>query len=475
MSREQSFWSTERLSPGKPDEKGTDGDRAHRSAFEHDHDRILFSTPVRRLSDKTQVFPLEKNDGVRTRLTHSHEVSNLSRSIGARIKRRNAASFDGQDFEKVVAPILGAIGLAHDLGNPPFGHQGEAAISRWFEQRKGWIFDRESDAESSGAIEPVTTDCKAEFTSFDGNPQSIRLLTRLQTSFGKVGLDLTAATIAASLKYPVSAANMNKDDPIAKKFGFFASEADIIHWAWEQTGLSEGQRHPLTWLMEAADDIAYSVLDVEDAMKKGIISPNDLINVLQADGNHTVLSDKILADFQKADQSNRPPSIIRDIKIGYARSHLIANLIEHATDAYLAKEAEILALTPILPLMDSSELCDCLKGIAFEYAFGNTEVLQVEAIGRRSVEELMSHFWTAIHVRKDPTKIDSKRSDAFSRYVYSLISSNYIEAATDLAQAGSEGCAQRLRYRELRLLTDMISGMTDSFAMNIAKEIATVE
>lgn len=475
MTIAPSLWSTARLSPGKAENAGTDGDRAHRSAFEHDHDRILFSTPVRRLSDKTQVFPLEKNDGVRTRLTHSHEVSNLSKSIGARIKRRNEDAFEGQDFEMVVAPILGAIGLAHDLGNPPFGHQGEAAISRWFEDRKSWIFDRQNERPDSASIEPVSTACKTEFTSFDGNPQSIRLLTRLQTSFGKVGLDLTAATIASAIKYPVSAENTNKDNPIAKKYGFFASEADIVHWAWEHTGLQEGQRHPLTWLMEAADDIAYSVLDVEDAMKKGIISPNDLINSLQSDGNHSALCESILNDFGKADQSGRPPSIIRDIKIGYSRSHLISELIEHATSEYLNNESKIMALDSITPLMETSPLCDCLKGIAFEYAFGNTEVLQIEAMGRRSVEELMSHFWSSIHIRKDPSRIDSRRTDAFSRYAYSLISSNYIEAATDVTQAGSDSCAKRLRYRELRLLTDMISGMTDSFAMNISKEIAAVK
>lgn len=474
MASAATLWSAKRLSPGKAELGGLDGDRGHRSAFEHDFDRILFSTPVRRLSDKTQVFPLERNDGVRTRLTHSHEVSNLSRSIGARIARRNPSSFSGQDQQTVVSPILGAIGLAHDLGNPPFGHQGEAAISRWFEDRRSWIFDRIHAKADKPEIDPVDGACKAEFTGFDGNPQTVRLLTRLQTSFGKVGLDLTAATIAAAIKYPVPASGVDASNPIKKKYGYFSSEEDIVQWAWRETGLSEGQRHPLTWIMEAADDIAYSVLDVEDAMKKGIISPNDLMNILQAAGNHSKLCGDLTADFDKADHSGRPPQIIRDIKIGYARSHLIADLIEHATVSYISLEPSIENFTCESPLMDSSQLCDALKEIAREYAFGNTEVLNIEAQGRKAVELLLDAFWHAISVRKNIGKISSRRTDAFSRYVYSLISPNYLESATDDAQSGSNEMAQCLRYRELRLLTDMISGMTDGFAMSAARDIASV-
>lgn len=472
--KKASLWSDARLSPGKgKGEESRDGERSHRTTFEQDYDRILFSTPVRRLSDKTQVFPLDTNDGVRTRLTHSHEVANLARSIGARISRRNANAFDKQDPATVILPILGAIGLAHDLGNPPFGHQGEAAIAKWFSDRKHWIFDRASETETKAQVDPVRSNLIREFTEFDGNPQTIRLLTRLQTSFGKVGLDLTAATIAAAIKYPVPAQDVDPKNPIAKKYGYFASEEDIVAWAWEKTGLKKGQRHPLTWIMEAADDIAYSILDVEDAMKKGIISPNDLMNILRGDrdGVHVGLCDEIAKDFDKVERSGRLPAIVKDMKIGYARSHLIANLIEHAASEYLRLEINISDYSCRTPLMDSSKLCESLKDIAREYAFGNPEVLFVEAKGRKAIEGLLGHFWHAIYVRRDKSKIMSRRNEAFSRFVFSLFSSNYLEAAVDIDQAGANEIAQRLRYRELRLLTDMISGMTDGFALNLSDRI----
>lgn len=475
MAETPTIWSDARISPSKGDNK--DGTSGHRTKFEQDHDRILFSTPVRRLSDKTQVFPLDSNDGVRTRLTHSHEVANLARSIGARIGRREPAAFDGQDIASVVQPILGAIGLAHDLGNPPFGHQGEAAIGRWFTERQDWVFDRRSEQDKTTHVDGVRANLRSEFTAFDGNPQTVRLLTRLQTSQGKAGLNLTATTIMASLKYPICASAVSKKDPIKKKCGYFDSEADVIAWAREQTGLLEGQRHPLTWIMEAADDIAYSVLDVEDAMKKGIISPEDLLNIIECEKEKcgSQVYEAIQDDFRKADASGRPPSIIRDVKIGYVRAHLISTLIEHATSNYITNRAAIDNYTHGIPLMDTSVLCGCLKGVAHQYAFGNTEVLFVEAKGRRAIEALLDAFWHSISTRENDNKIDSRRTEAFSRYIYSLFSANYLEAATDSEQAGTGEIAKRLRYRELRLLTDMISGMTDSFAINAAERMALLK
>jgi dGTPase len=373
-----------------------------------------------------------------------------------------------------VQPILGAIGLAHDLGNPPFGHQGEAAIGKWFKDQEHWIFDRKTD--SGAAIEPVTGCYRDEFTSFDGNPQTLRLLTHLQASQGRVGLDLTAATIMASIKYPVSAARVSEGHAATKKFGYFESEKHVVDWARTYTGLQEGQRHPLTWIMEAADDIAYSILDVEDAMKKGIVSPDDLGNILKCDA-HVCEGEaylRIRDDFSRADSSGRAPSIIRDIKIGYLRARLIADLIEHATTEYVSNRSDIFTYSHARALMDTSRLCECLKQVARDYAFGNPEVLYVEARGRSAVEGLMDAFWSAIATRKDAERVESKRTDATSRYVFSLVSSNYLEAAVTLDN-GATALAKALRYREMRLLADMVSGMTDSFSMALAEKIRSAK
>ncbi len=251
-----------------------------RSVFQHDYDRLLFSTPVRRLADKMQVWPMDENDGVRSRLTHSHEVANLARSIGTRAFQRSADNFGYADLYDTVQPILLAIGLAHDLGNPPFGHQGETAIGEWFDARQEWIFDSVSKDNKTPLEKPVPGELRPEFTKFDGNPQSLRLLTRLQTHHAKIGLDLTAATLAAAIKYPVHFANKDKTKAQAKKGGYFESERDVVEWIRLKTGLEESQRHPLTWIMEACDDIAYSVLDIDDLLKKSVLSPDDVLVLL---------------------------------------------------------------------------------------------------------------------------------------------------------------------------------------------------
>lgn len=280
------FWATARYPrPGMPESGARGGDQdpqGVRSVFQQDYDRILFSTPVRRLADKTQVWPMDENDGVRTRLTHSHEVANLARSIGTRVFRRAEGSFCKASLNETVQPMLSAIGLAHDLGNPPFGHQGETAIGNWFKVRQAWIFTRACAEEGADTLEQcVPESLWPEFTKFDGNPQSLRLLAKLQTHHARVGLDLTAATLAAALKYPVHVTNRNKARAQAKKSGYFESERDVIEWIRSETGLEEGQRHPLTWIMEACDDIAYSVLDVDDLLKKSVLSPDDVLVALR--------------------------------------------------------------------------------------------------------------------------------------------------------------------------------------------------
>jgi len=277
-----------RKPPSAPSaEKGAE----HRTAFERDYDRLLFSTPVRRLADKTQVFPLERNDSVRTRLTHSHEVANLARSIGTTLVYNHAVELGLQavpGFQRAVPALLGAIGLAHDLGNPPFGHQGEDAIRAWVSLHS--VSDRHGsfDIFQDSALSPAQ---RQDFAEFEGNAQSLRLLTRLQIINDGYGLNMSYAALAALMKYPVASDKIDKAVPSRKKFNFFQSEADIVSDVWQNTGLAEGVRHPLTLIMEACDDIAYSVLDLEDAAKKGLISFHDLIASLNhhADGDGQIL------------------------------------------------------------------------------------------------------------------------------------------------------------------------------------------
>lgn len=474
-----SFWSEARRPAGKIDtvsdvdksiDTSDDGDsRGWRSNFQHDHDRLLFSTPVRRLSDKTQVWPMDENDGVRTRLTHSHEVANLARSIGSNVASQIPDAFEA-DLHKVIQPILSAIGLAHDLGNPPFGHQGETAIGEWFRQRKSWIFSHYSEGKDKELDTPVEERLYNEFFKFDGNPQTFRLITQLQTHRDFLGLNLTAATLAASLKYVVPVDGIVDDSPIFKKYGYFESELEIVNWVREQTGLKSGCRHPLTWIMEACDDIAYSTLDVDDVMKKRIISPDDVLNILKYDRrtkNHPAVQ-KAISKCNGVYDPNRDPHVVRDIKISFLRAYLISALINEASANVVNSYDDLMNGTHSKPLMEESPLCDALKDIAKLHAFSNSSVLKMEARGAEAIAGLMTFFWIAITNRKTFEEIDSKRTTPMAKYGWSLISPNYIEAAV---RSSGKTQAAGIRYRELRLLTDMISGMTDTFALNLWDEV----
>lgn len=464
------LWSDNRLSPvlrGASSSVAVAAD-PYRSRYQQDYDRLLFSTPVRRLSDKTQVWPMDPNDGVRTRLTHSHEVANLARSIGTRIHRSEPTVFQGIDLYDVIQPMLLAIGLAHDLGNPPFGHQGESAMGAWFEARSSWIFSKLSP-EGEGVPVSVPSDLRSEFLKFDGNPQSLRLIAQLQTSVAHAGLDLTAATLAASLKYPVGSAGLDKGRPIRKKIGYFESERIVVDWFRAETGLGEGQRHPLTWIMEACDDIAYSVLDVDDAMKKCVVSPDDVLSVLASDVKlaDSAAVSKLRERFAKAEAAERSPEIARDIKIGYFRATMLDALVGEASQAFIAQKDDILSLKEATPLMDGSDLCDALKGVARQYAFSNSRVLEMEAVGAAAIQGLMTMFWHAISRREKYENLLSRRTNPIDKYVYALISPNYLEVASREVS----GPAGSVRYRELRLLTDMISGMTDSFTIKLWEQL----
>lgn len=464
-----SIWSASRK--GKP--AGPSGD--HRTPYEIDHDRLLFSTPVRRLADKTQVFPLERNDSVRTRLTHSHEVSNLARSLGTRLLRMKADVFGPDPLSKHAPVILATVGLAHDLGNPPFGHQGEDAIKKWFTDNAQLFatFSRDGRTKQPKFV-AVPTEQQSDFTKFEGNAQSLRLVCRLQNTIGPAGLDLTATTLAALMKYPVRSSQTNEDSAASKKHGYFVSENEFVEWIRKETGLSKGQRHPLTWLMEASDDIAYSVLDIEDAIKKGLVSPEDLLAHLRQKfpGPKALggLLTRLTEAFQKADDPKFALSRVREIKVGYLRTLLIDKLLASVVAVYLGDRDAILDYTRTKALLESgsdeSELCKCLKKFARAYAYQSQNVLELELKGSIILQRLMDDMWEAISDREDFVKLGSKRTSPKARFVYSLISDSYRwHFETDNQDLVS------IRYRELQLLSDMISGMTDGYAVDLYDRI----
>lgn len=430
------------------------GTRANRTESERDYDRILFAAPTRRLADKTQVFPMEENDSVRNRLTHSHEVSNLARSIGVRLAFDYPEKVFGPNHEELgvkrnVPALLAAVGLAHDLGNPPFGHQGETAIQQWFLEQFGEDGEVESD-----------------FLEFDGNAQTFRLLTRLQLLNDRYGLNLTVSTLAALIKYPSIYGPDGKKG--FKKFGVFASEAKIVEMVWHHTGLRAGVRHPLAYVMEACDDIAYSIIDAEDTVKKGYASFYDLMDHLEEASSGDPVIDAVVKtsrdknkDFKKERLSSRE---LNDISMQMFRVKAIAEMVTAATDVFVANikpmmEEKLESGFELIKASRCNLLCSAVKQFDKRHGFQHKDVLRLELQGNSYIKNMMGMMWKAISNGEDTNR-------SFERYVFGAISENYRRVYED---------TDKSQYAKRQLLCDAISGMTENYLIKKHDEFKSLQ
>ncbi|TCU74912.1 dGTPase [Bradyrhizobium sp. R2.2-H] len=444
----------------------------NRISLERDYDRLLFSTPVRRLADKTQVFPLERNDSVRTRLTHSHEVANLARSIGTTLVYNHGAELGLTgipDAARAIPSLLAAVGLAHDLGNPPFGHQGEDAMQSWIARHS----DEDSESFNIFSGADLTPAQRRDFEKFEGNAQALRLLTRLQIINDGFGLNMSYAALAALMKYPVSSDKIDKKIGARKKFNFFQSEATIVEEVWQHTGLEEGVRHPLTLIMEACDDIAYSVLDLEDAAKKGLISFHDLIASLNHDAKDDPQILEICQESRTRESEYREAQLsgaeLSDISMQMLRVQAIGLMVNAVTDAFVANHDTIMVGEfngELLAGSRSDALWKAFKSFAKKHVYSHRSVIEVELEGHRTIHALMDAFWQAIRDRGSEDFTKTNGAAPYDAYVYSRISENYRRAA--------QMSKMPMRYRELQLMTDMISGMTDSFAVELCRDLVAL-
>lgn len=469
-----------------------------RSQLERDYDRLLFAAPTRRLADKTQVFPLDRNDSVRTRLTHSHEVANFARGMGIRLTFELKEEIFGEEIEerqatRDVPALLAAIGLAHDLGNPPFGHQGEAAMRAWFERNLKPLVEKSDIADKK-----IFND----FFHFDGNSQTFRLVTKLQILNDNFGLNLTCGTLAALIKYPVSSSNTGS---LWEKHGYFYSEREVIEDIRDETGLSEGSRHPFTYLMEACDDIAYSILDAEDTVKKGFASYQDLINHLECwhEKDDNVASQMMqaekcptiesllagLAEINKPNSSKKDlsPKELNDIYMQMFRVHAVGILIDAVIAAFRKHKISLMQtgcnIKDLISESSGKQLCKALKDFDKTRGYRHRSVLELELRGSNYIQELMDMLWIGIHGRKAPTPPMAKKCEScgyelsdnklndfdspFGRFAYGCISENYRRVFD------SENELPPL-YKEAQLLADAISGMTDSYLMNLHDELKSL-
>ncbi|MEL7499558.1 MAG: dGTP triphosphohydrolase [Planctomycetota bacterium] len=449
------------LNPERPRKSTLGAD--HRDNFERDFDRTVFSNPVKRLQDKAQVFPLEQCDAIRTRLTHSLEVSAVARGlatdIGRWLLKEKGEIEEGQD--RAIEAIAATCGILHDLGNPPFGHAGEAAIAHWFESR----FDSSELAKLLGDDPQQIND----FLKFEGNAQSLRLVGKLQILSDYNGLNLTFGTLSASCKYVAASneADSQSKDHAYSKPGYFKSEELLVDRIREETG-TNGKRNPLTFLVEAADDIVYSVADIEDGVKKGILSWAALKELVEKTGGDK--AGEVLGTLEhilKAGRENVPEGLPDDVYGSAFRTATIAILVPSVLKAFKENYNEIMSgdfHSELVKECDAWSIVDALKTIGFTKIYCTPSTLKLELMGRKVIGELMDVFWEgaqAIPLDKPP------KTKNFAGKAAALLSENYRKVFLNSVNVDE----LPENYCRFQLVTDYVCGMTDSFATRLHAEL----
>lgn len=428
-------------------EERYDAVKEDRTQFQRDYDRLIFSAPFRRMQNKTQVFPLPGSVFVHNRLTHSLEVSSVGRSLGldtGQVLMKRHHGLD-ENFASSLGSIVSAACLAHDMGNPPFGHAGEKAISSFFAEGEGKKLLHYKVPETGEQLTPSQWN---DITRFDGNANAFRILTHQFHGRRKGGFVMTYPTLAAIVKYPFSSSLSIKN-----KFGFFESERDTykkiademgIFCLEDHDGMIRYARHPLAYLVEAADDICYEIMDIEDAHKLRLITFEETRNLLLG----------FFDEKQRERIMNAYPYLTdENEKIVYFRSCVI-NCLEHeCVRVFLENEEAILAGTFKGALIDHiartpANAYKACSALAVKRVYGSKDVLDIELAGYHIIYTLLELTVEAV---LSPQK-------AYSKLLLSRISPQYQINAPTL-------------YERIMAVIDFISGMTDVFSLDMYRKI----
>ena len=426
-----------------------------RTDFQRDFDRIIFSSAFRRLQNKTQVFPLPGSVFVHNRLTHSLEVSSVGRSLGSL-----AGEFIVQNFENELTEdsknfylynlnnVIAAACLCHDIGNPAFGHSGEDAIASFFEKNESELKPKFTEKEW------------ADLVNFEGNANAIRILTHKQTGKDEGGTQLTYTTLASIAKYPCEAIAKKKGHVNRKKFGFFQSEKQtFLNIANATKMIAESEeptifkRHPFVWLVEAADDICYNIIDMEDAHRLGIISTADCENLFM----------DLIQSVNEKDAKRSAEKLLlfsnKNERISYLRAKVINALINKSTELYQLHFSEIIDGTLNKALLDifksESESFQEVERFSIEKIYGHRSVVEIENAGYNVMYELLNHFIPPIIKEKSERK-------GFEKKALQLIPSQFIY---------EDGTV----YEKVLGVLDFVSGMTDNFATDLYRKIKGID
>jgi dGTPase len=410
-----------------------------RSQFQRDYDRMIFSAAFRRMQNKTQVFPLPEHIFVHNRLTHSLEVASVGRSLGNLLAEKVTAENPENLLAGEIGTIVSAACLAHDLGNPPFGHSGESAISNFFLHGAGKEFQHR--------ISPAEWN---DFIRFDGNANAFRLLTHQFAGKRPGGFALTYPTLASIVKYPFESSLARK-----QKFGFFQSEKKHIQTITRELDIRSVpgdylsfHRYPLVYLVEAADDICYQIMDLEDACKLGIL-PYETVK-------------ELFLDFYDRQENKKTLENIKDTllkvtdkneQINYLRAGVIGKLIHSSLHIFEENEEAILAGNFTKSLVGSMKnkqaaAMQQVKEISFKEIYAHRTVVEIEIAGFKIIGTLLEEF---VGAAIDP-------QNHYNKKIRSLLPEQYQPQSDSL-------------YHKIQSAVDFISGMTDVFALDLYRKI----
>ncbi len=444
---------------------GIEEKRSGLGEFKHDYSKIVFSSSFRRLKNKTQIYPLDSNDFIRTRLIHSLEVSTIASEIGGLIESKLIE--EGKFPEKLrecMRSVLESASLLHDIGNPPFGHYGEVIIQDFFTE----FFEKKFNEDTDFYGTRWTFAELKDFRKFEGNAQALRVLSRLQYVRDEYGLNLTFPTMASIMKYPRSSSIGH--DPgrgiSYKKFGYFQSESKLFEKIVKELGMEidgEVKRHPLVFLLEAADDIAYLVADIEDAVKKGILTVERIRGIMQKYLDPENEKEAEIVESLRTIEIDPMYPKPREVQMEIFRAKIHKFMIRETASAFLKNYECIMDGRYEVELLDSSDAVHLKNSFReiLSIIISDKEVIKLEIAGDRVLRVLLREFTNAVISPK------KEKTGTKEHKLYRLISSNYRFLKDRYPY-------ENKLYNELMLVTDFICGMTDSYALELYQSIMAI-
>ena len=450
--------------------------------FEKDFNKIVSSAVFRRLQDKTQVFPLDKSDFIRTRLTHSIEVSTIARQLGIMISKNKTPyrpeDITPQNAEDLTSVLLCA-GLLHDLGNPPFGHFGETVIGEWFQNNLGNIPYKNGKT----VRELLSDQMLADLEHFEGNAQAFRILAKAKAPSG---INISAAVMSAMVKYPIDSLNADSKglDVRRHKVGYYLAERDVFYQVADTVGTrcKDGTvtRHPLAYLLEAADDISYTTADLEDAHKKGLFTLQGFIDFFENSYDHNLVGKNHGPTYTKEHYANE---LLLDLKrrlrsqpegdafsgfMKYTRQWFMHNAIFRFSHDYSAI-MDGTCSKELFSDVNHSLTMKIFKNAMGEFVFHSPGILKLELSAQTILSFLLNQFIHAVlYYGYEETNYVLNKAD---KKLMNIFSENYIKDY-EASKTGEESYDLYLR---LLMVTDYISGMTDSYAKTLYRELCGIE